>query len=143
MSKLTLREANAICDAALAHARGQGFAPMTVAVLDAGGHQLSFQREDKAGILRPQIAIGKAWGALGMGFGTRGLITRAQHFPTFIGAIAAASDGRVIPTAGGVLIERDGETIGAVGVSGDGQDEDESCALTAIAAVGLTGRGGE
>ena len=74
---LTLAQASTIVDAALAKARATGSAPLTVAVLDSGGHLVALKREDRSGILRPDIAIAKAWGALGMGFGTRELAERA------------------------------------------------------------------
>ncbi len=68
---LPLDAAGKIVDAALAAGRAAGMLPLTVAVLDAGGHLVSFKREDGSGILRPDIAVGKAWGALGMGMSTR------------------------------------------------------------------------
>lgn len=139
MAGLTLAQASAIVDAALARGRALGLAPLTVAVLDAGGHLTAFKREDGSGILRFDIAFGKAWGTLGMGFGGRELGTRAQKSPTFMAALMAASGGRVVPAAGGVLIrDASGAVIGAVGISGDVSDKDEDCALAGIAAAGLT-----
>ena len=61
-------------EAALAERRKQNFAPLAVAVLDTGGHLVAFQREDGAGFACFDIAYGKAWGALGMGFGMRDLL---------------------------------------------------------------------
>lgn len=96
------------------------------------------KREDGSGILRGDIAIGKAWGALGMGIPSRLIRDRLADRPSFQNALAAASDGRLIPVPGGVLINNaDGETIGAVGVSGDTSDKDEYCAIRAVAAAGL------
>jgi uncharacterized protein GlcG (DUF336 family) len=138
MARLTLTQATKIVEAALAKARELGCAPLAVAVLDDGGHLKAFAREDGAGILRPEIAMGKAWGALGMGFGSRALARRAADNPAFFAALYAASDGRLLPAAGGVLV-RDGagETVGAVGISGDTSDKDEACALAGIGAVRL------
>ena len=138
MSGLTLAQASAIVDAALARGRALGLKPLTVAVLDAGGHLVAFKREDGSGILRFDIAFGKAWGTLGMGFGGRELGARAQKSPTFMAALMAASGGRVVPAQGGVLI-RDvaGAVIGAVGISGDVSEKDEDCAVAGIAAAGL------
>lgn len=135
---LDLAAASRIVDAALAQARELKLKPITVAVLDAGGHLVAFKREDRSGILRPEIAIGKAWGALGMGCGSRQLAERAASHPQFLTALAAASGGRVFPAAGGVLV-RDGEgrILGAVGVSGDLPDQDEACAVCGIEAAGL------
>src|SRR5207244_8351434 len=66
---LTLVQASIIVDKALEKGRELGFKPLTVAVLDAGGHLTALKREDGSSLLRPEIAGGKAWGALGMGFG--------------------------------------------------------------------------
>lgn len=138
MSRLTLAQASMIVDAALGEGRRLNCAPLAVAVLDAGGHLVAFKREDRSGILRFDIARGKAWGALGMGFGSRELAERATRAGTFILALAAASDGRVVPAAGGVLIrDEDDEIIGAVGISGDVSDRDEACAIVGIQAAGL------
>ena len=138
MTTLTLAQASVMVDTALKAAREKNFAPLTVAVLDAGGHLVAFKREDKSGILRFDIAFGKAWGALGMGFGSRTLFERAEKTPMFFTALAAASGGRVVTNPGGVLIrDAGGDIIGAVGISGDTSDNDEICAIAGIAAAGL------
>lgn len=135
---LDLSAASQIVDSALAAARAQKLKPLTVAVLDAGGHLVAFKREDESGILRPQIAVGKAWGALGMGAGSRHLAERAASHPSFFTALTAASDGRMFPVPGGVLIrEAAGRIVGAVGISGDMPDQDEACAVHGIEAAGL------
>ncbi len=134
---LTLAHAETIVDAALAHGATTGCAPLTVAVLDAGGHLVALKRQDDSGILRAEIAFGKAWGALGMGLPSR-LI--ADKNPTFLAAITVASGGRLVPVPGGVLI-RDPESariIGAVGISGDASAKDEAAAAAGITAAGLT-----
>jgi len=139
MAILKLAQASTILDAAIAEGRKRSLAPLAVAVLDAGGHLIAFKREDGAGFVRFDIAYGKAWGALGMGFGTRELAERAANFPTFVAALSAASQGRMIPSPGGVLIVgADGEVVGAVGISGDIGDNDEICAMAGIEAVGLS-----
>lgn len=138
MPKLTLAQAKTLIDTALAEGRKRSLAPLAVAVLDAGGHPIAYQREDGASFFRFEIAYGKAWGALGMGFGTRELYERSTKYPTFVATLAAASQGRMIPSPGGVLIaDLDGEIIGAVGISGDAGDNDELCAVAGIEAVGL------
>ncbi len=136
MAKLKLAHAEKIIDTALAEARKLKLAPMAVAVLDAGGHVMVFKREDGAGIVRFDIAYGKAWGSLGMGFGTREITERAAKFPAFIDALTTISKGRAVPSPGGVLIlDEHKEIIGAVGVTGDTGDNDELCALAGIAAT--------
>jgi uncharacterized protein GlcG (DUF336 family) len=135
---VTLAQASTIVDVALKKAREMNLVPMTVAVLDAGGHLVAFKREDKSGILRYDIAYGKAWGALGMGFGSRTLFERAANTPQFFNALYAASGGRVVTNPGGVLIrDAGGDIIGAVGISGDTSDKDEACAVAGIEAAGL------
>lgn len=136
---LSLAKANEIIATALKAGRGANLLPLCVAVLDAGGNLVSFQREDGSGILRQDIATGKAWGALGMGISSRTIGDRLKDRPAFQGAVAAASKGRFIPVPGGVLIcNSDGQAIGAVGISGDASDKDEYCAIEAIKAAGLT-----
>jgi uncharacterized protein GlcG (DUF336 family) len=135
---ITLERATAVVDAALAHGKTIGCQPLTVAVLDPGGHLVSFARQDGSGIARPQIATGKAWGALGMGFGTREHARRGESMPLFITALAVAFEGRMLPVPGGVLVrDSDGALVGAVGISGDTSDRDEECAVEGIRAAGL------
>src|SRR5258708_4647665 len=127
---VTLAQASTIVDVALKKGRDTDCAPLTVAVLDAGGHLVAFKREDKSGILRYDIANGKAWGALGMGFGSRELADRAGKNPLFFGVLATVSQGRLVPVPGGVLIkDAEGAVLGAVGISGDTSDKDETCAI--------------
>src|SRR5438046_867734 len=141
MTGLSLQQATTIVESALRKARATSCAPLAVAVLDAGGHLKAFAREDGAGIVRPQIAIAKAWGALGMGVGTRALARRIAEQPQlvpFFGALNAMSEGRVVPVPGGVLVkDAGGAVIGAVGVSGDVSDKDEAGARARIEATRL------
>lgn len=138
MSMLNLNIASRISSRALAVGREISAAPLTVVVLDAGGHMISLQREDGASLLRPQIAIGKAWGALALGKGSRLIAADAQQRPAFIGAVNALAEGRLVPAPGGVLIrDEHGEVIGAIGITGDTSDIDEQCAVSAVESVGL------
>ena len=138
MAGVTLAQAATIVDKALEKGRELRLHPLTVVVLDAGGHMVALKREDRSGILRVEIATGKAWGTLGMGFGGREFARRAQTGAVFLQALMAASDGRIVPAPGGVLIrDQAGEIIGAVGISGDTSDKDEICAVAGIAAAGL------
>jgi uncharacterized protein GlcG (DUF336 family) len=104
--KLTLESASTIADQTLAKARSSKFRPMCVAVLDDGGCLKVLKREDGASILRPQIAIGKAWGAVGMGESSRSISDRLKERPAFLGALSTMSEGKVVPVPGGVLIMR-------------------------------------
>ncbi len=137
-SKLTLGSASIIIDTVLAKGREVGLLPLTVAVLDSGGNIIAFKREDGSGIMRPQIAIGKAWGSLGMGVSSRTLRDRISDRPTFLNALATVSGGRLVPVPGGVIIHnRSGEILGAVGISGDASDKDEYCAIAGVEAAGF------
>src|SRR4029453_2925346 len=112
---VTLAQASTIVDAALNKGRETNCAPLTVAVLDAGGHLVAFKREDKSGLLRFDIAFGKACGALGLGFGAGPLAERAANTPQFFTMLGAASGGRIVSNPGGVLIrDGGGDIIGAV-----------------------------
>jgi uncharacterized protein GlcG (DUF336 family) len=138
MDRLTLAMASIIVDKALEKGREMGFAPLSVTVLDAGGQLRAFKREDGSSLLRPEIAMGKAWGVLGMGFGGRELARRAAKMPVFFGALSDMSGGRMVPVAGGVLIRAaSGEILGSVGVTGDTAENDELCAVSGIKATGL------
>jgi uncharacterized protein GlcG (DUF336 family) len=122
MSNVTLAQADLIANEAIAKGRALNFLPLTVVVLDAGGH----------------VATGKAWGTLGMGLGARNLANRALKNPAFYTALASASDGKMIPVIGGVLIRTaDNQIIGAIGISGDVSDNDEICCIAGIEAAGL------
>ncbi|MGA8399317.1 MAG: heme-binding protein [Stellaceae bacterium] len=145
MSNMTLTQASTIVDTALAKGRELNLHPLTVVVLDAGGHLVAMKREDKSGILRTQIATGKAWGTLGMGFGGREFARRAASGGgLFLTALMEASEGRVVPAPGGVLVrDAAGDIVGAVGISGDTSDQDETCAIAGIEAAGLNPDTGE
>jgi uncharacterized protein GlcG (DUF336 family) len=138
MPALTLDQASTILDQALAKGREFNLQPLTVVVLDAGGQLKAMKREDRSSLLRPEIAMGKAWGVLGMGFGGREFARRAAANPTFLQALMAASGGRIVPVPGGVLIrDLSGEIVGSVGISGDTSDKDEICAVHGIRSAGL------
>jgi uncharacterized protein GlcG (DUF336 family) len=142
MASLTLAQAQTIAAEALRKGRELTLKPLTVAVLDAGGHTLLLLREDGASNLRPEIAIGKASGALALGISSRKIAEMAQDRPTFVSSLSGITTGGIIPAAGGVIIvDAANAPIGAVGVTGDTSDNDEICTLAGIAAAGLTAQG--
>jgi uncharacterized protein GlcG (DUF336 family) len=141
-AQLTLTHANTIVEAAFAKGQALGLKPLSVAVLDAGGHLIAFQRQDGSSTLRPQIAVGKAGGALALGVSSRKIGEMAAERPSFVASLGNIAPHGVIPAAGGVLIAGAGGTvIGAVGVTGDLSDNDELCALAGVEAAGLKTRG--
>jgi uncharacterized protein GlcG (DUF336 family) len=142
MTTLTLAAADTIIAAARAKSRALGLAPLTIVVLDAGGHMVALAREDRSGIARVEIATGKAWGGLAIGAGSRALFDRWNAGGAgFVTGLAAATQGRMMPVPGGVMIiDASGDIIGAVGISGDVSDNDEACAIAGIEAAGLTAK---
>lgn len=134
---LGLDDALTIIGAARDAGREAGMKPLSVVVLDAGGHVIAFQREDGSSNRRFDIAFGKAHGALALGIGSRALMARAEQQPSFIAAVTHAIGGSLIPVPGGVLVTDAGGTIGAVGVTGDTSDNDEQAAVAGITAAGF------
>ena len=136
--KLTLSIANQIIEAAFAEGATRRLKPLTAVILDVGGNLKSLQKQDGASLLRTEIALGKAWGALGIGDHSRSLQKMAEERPLFVTSLMNASNGRLIPVAGGVLIgNTNGELLGAIGITGDTSDNYELCAMAGIAAVHL------
>ena len=136
-----LGTARGMIAAARAFGAERGFKPLTVVVLDAGGHVVAAEREDGASNKRFEIALGKAHGALAVGFGSRALMARAEAQPYFVAAVTSAIGGALIPVPGGVLVrDTSGTLLGAVGISGDSSDNDEAAALAGIEEAGLAGQ---
>ena len=134
---ISLDQARAVIAGTLAAGHEQGFNPLTVVVLDAGGHVTAVEREDGSSTKRFEIAHGKAHGAIAFGWGSRRTMGRAEDFAPFVTGVAVAI-GALVPVPGGVLIRTaDGDLLGAVGVSGDNSDNDELAALAGIEAAGL------
>lgn len=139
MTALTLDTAREIIAATRAAGREQGLKPLSVCVLDAGGHLLAFEREDGSSTHRFQVAHGKAHGAIAIGVGSRQLNAMAEDRPYFMAAVTAAIGGALVPVPGGVLVcDGDGAVIGAVGASGDTSDNDEAAIIAGLETVGLT-----
>lgn len=135
---LLLEVADRVVDAALAEAAEREFPPMTVVVLDTGGHVLVTKRDERAAIGRVEIAMGKAHGCLAMGFGGRELARRADAVPKFFTAIGSVLPHGIVPVAGGALIrDQDGTLLGSIGISGGTSDDDDICAVAGVAAAGL------
>jgi uncharacterized protein GlcG (DUF336 family) len=138
MHSLTLLQAQGIVNGAISAARANGFRPMGIVVIDASAQVKATAREDGASALRLDIALGKAAAAVGMGVNSRGLVQRAKDFPAFFTAIASVGEQKFVPQVGAVLIlDADGNVLGAAGASGGTGDEDEQIVLAGIAACGL------
>ncbi|GAC1592300.1 MAG: heme-binding protein [Acidimicrobiales bacterium] len=140
---LMLANARLVISGALGRGHDLGLKPLSVVVLDAGGHVTAFEREDGASNMRFQVAFGKAHGALALGLGSRSLMVRAEQQPYFIAAVTAAIGGALVPVPGGVLMrDAAGLLVGAVGVSGDSSDNDEAAAVAGIEQAGFTAETG-
>ncbi|MEZ8140732.1 GlcG protein [Enterovibrio norvegicus FF-162] len=138
MENLTMIKALEITTQVFLAAQNRKTAPLTVAILDKGGALISLQRQDGSSMMRPEIAIGKAWGALALGCSSRKIADDAQARPNFISSISTLAQGNLVPVAGGVLIrDEHAELLGAVGVSGDISDTDEAVAIAGIIAAKL------
>ncbi|ARU00354.1 GlcG/HbpS family heme-binding protein [Yoonia vestfoldensis] len=140
MAEISITKARMIIRKALATGRELGLKPLSVVVLDAGGHVKAFEREDGASPGRFGIAHGKAYGSVMLGMAGKAQMARAEAQPFFMAAINGVYGGQVVPVPGGVLLrDKKGAVIGAVGVTGDTSDNDVIAAMAGIAAAGLTG----
>ena len=138
MTELTLEAAQTIATTTLKTAREKSFKPLAVVVYDARGALKALLSEDGTSIKRAEIAMGKAYGALALGIGSRALHKMATDRPYFIASATHAVGGQFVPVPGGVLIkDGQGRILGSVGVSGDTSDNDEIAAAAGIEAVGL------
>ena len=140
MPDVTLAQARDIVRATLAKGREMGLKPLSVIVLDAGGHVKAFEREDGTAPGRFGIAHGKAHGAVMLGMAGRAQMKRAEDQAYFMAAVNGVFGGAVVPVPGGLLVrDGGGQIVGAVGVTGDTSDADAEAGLAGIAAAGLDG----
>ena len=138
VGEISLAEARQIIAGTLASGREKGFKPLTVVVLDTGGHVKAVEREDGASPGRFAIAMGKAYGCLMLGIGGQAMMARAEQQPYFVSAMNGLFGGRVVPVPGGVLVRgRNGDVVGAVGVSGDLSEKDAAAAVEGIESAGF------
>ena len=143
MAEISLRKAKTIISKTLARGGDMELKPLSVVVLDAGGHLKAFERQDGASIGRFEIARGKAYGALALGIGSRAINARAESQSYFVEALSAAYEGKIVPVPGGLLVrDKRGGIVGAVGVTGDTSDNDEAAGTAGIEAAGFTADGG-
>jgi len=142
MPDISLRKAKSIIRTALSKGKELGLKPLSVVVLDAGGHVIAFEREDGAAPGRFAIAHGKAYGSVMLGMAGTAQMARADQQAYFMDAVNGVFGGNVIPVPGGVLVrDKKGGVIGAIGVTGDSSDNDLIAALAGIESAGLLGEG--
>lgn len=139
---ISLRKARTIIRKTLEKGREMELKPLSVVVLDAGGHVQAFEREDGASPGRFAVAHGKAHGSVMLGIAGSAQMERAEDQAYFIGAVNGLFGGKLVPVPGGVLLrDKKGAVIGAVGVTGDTSQNDLEAAMAGIVAAGLTGEG--
>ena len=142
MPDISLRKAKSVIRNALSKGKELGLKPLSVVVLDAGGHVIAFEREDGAAPGRFAIAHGKAYGSVMLGMAGTAQMARADQQAYFMDAVNGVFGGNVIPVPGGVLVrDKKGGVIGAIGVTGDSSDNDLIAALAGVEAAGLLGEG--
>ena len=140
MAELSLRRARQIIKATLAKGAEMNLKPLSVVVLDTGGHVKAFERQDGAAPGRFGIAQGKAYGAVMLGMAGRAQMARAEQQAYFMAAVNGVYGGQVVPVPGGILVrDAKGNLLGAIGVTGDTSDNDAVAGLAGIEAAGLVG----
>jgi uncharacterized protein GlcG (DUF336 family) len=139
--EISLEDSLKICQESIKKAREKEFMPITVTVVDVAGVIRATLAENGSASIRADIAYAKAWSCIQAGMSTtllRDVIEEQPRLSNAFRGMQIIANGKLIPTPGGLLIQKDGKNIGAIGVSGDRSDEDDICAIAAIEAVGLT-----
>ena len=140
MPDVSASKARTIIRKTMAKGEEMGFKPLSVVVLDSGGHVKAFERADGASAGRFGIAQGKAYGAIMLGMPGSAQMARAEQQAYFMAAVNGVYGGQVVPVPGGILLrDKRGSLIGAVGVTGDTSDNDVIAGMAGIEAAGLTG----
>jgi len=138
MTAVTLAQANRIIEAILKRGAELNCRPISAVVVEPGCIVKAFQKEDGSSMIRFEMAYGKAYAALALGRNSKLVRVRNEEKPIFMRYLIAASDDKIFPEGGGMLIrDEHGDVIGAVGVTGDTEDRDEELAAHGIHAVGL------
>jgi len=142
MADISANKARTIIRKAMAKGQELGLKPLSVVVLDAGGHVKAFERADRAAPGRFGIAHGKAFGSVMLGMAGTAQMARAEQQAYFMAAVNGVYGGQVVPVPGGVLVrDKRGNVIGAVGVTGDTSDNDVIAAMAGLEGAGLIGEG--
>ncbi len=138
MTEISMQDARTMIRTTLEKGQALGLKPLSVVVLDSGGHVKAFEREDGAAPGRFAIAHGKAYGAVMLGMAGTAQMQRAEAQGYFMNAVNGVYGGQVVPVPGGVLIRNEnGDVVGALGVTGDTSDNDAICAVAGIEAISL------
>jgi uncharacterized protein GlcG (DUF336 family) len=135
---ITLKQANRIIDAILQRGAELDCRPISAVVVEPGCIVKAFQKEDGASMSRLEMAYGKCHAALSLGRSSSLVKLRQQEKPEFVRFLIGTSGDRLFAEGGGRLIrDTSGNVIGAVGVTGDTEENDEQLAAHGIHAAGL------
>ena len=140
MTEINLTAAQKIISVALEKGRAMNLKPLSVVVLDSGGHVKAFAREDGASPGRFAIAHGKAYGTVMLGMAGTAQMARADQQAYFMASVNGLFGGQVVPVPGGIaVLDEVGQIIGAIGVTGDTSDNDAAAGLAGVEAAGYKG----
>jgi uncharacterized protein GlcG (DUF336 family) len=134
VTPLTTADAETLITAARAAADAAGV-PVSITVLDAGGHLLAFRRDDRAVLISGETSTRKAYTALQLNAPTADLVDLVKSDGPFH-TLPTALDRPLLFIAGGIPVHRDGRLIGAVGVGGGAPEQDHSFATAALKELG-------
>jgi uncharacterized protein GlcG (DUF336 family) len=138
MSAITLEQANRIIETIIRRGAELGCRPLSVIVVEPGCVVKSFQKEDGSSMVRFEMAFGKAYAALALGRSSSLVRIRNEEKPAFMRFLINATDDKIFPEGGGMLIRAEnGEIVAAVGVTGDTETRDEELAAFGIRAAGF------
>ena len=135
---VNLNEARQVIAAAEQKAKEIG-QPMNIAIADAGGNLVAHVRMDSAWIGSIDISIKKAYTSRAFDISTKDLAEHSQSGGQFFG-IHASNNGRIIIFAGGIPLRRNGQVVGAIGVSGGSGEQDHAVAEAGAAVFSMSSK---
>lgn len=128
MAGLNLEAARGMIAEACRVAAGK---PIAVAIVDASGNLIAFERSDGATPVNVRAAIGKAYTAAVTARETEDIMERAKENPLAWQSVMVKDPGPFTLARGGVPVIKNGEVVGAIGVSARGGDIEVTCAKAA------------
>lgn len=137
---ITLVQANSIIETIIKRGAELQCRPLSVVVVEPGCIVKAFQKEDGSSMVRFEMAFGKAYASLALGRSSKLVRIRNEEKPAFMKYLLDATDNKIFPEGGGMLIRAgngNGDVVGAVGVTGDTEDRDEELAAYGIRAAGF------
>ena len=105
--------------------------PMVVAVTNAEGNLVAQHRMDGAWLASVSISRNKAYTSAALDMPTHELAEPSEPGNSLYG-LQTTDEGRIVIFGGGYPLERDGEIVGAVGVSGGAVEQDRAVAEAGV-----------